>query len=255
MWIPILCFLLAAIIIIVDVVKKSATKNDSSTDDSISVSMVPVRKVYDEQQRLYRTEVISDTSNGRMIDGHPLRTREDWERWSKYDHQAMDCADVIRKCEKELKSSYCADPEKALQLVKANYSQFEHLCTQYGMWNYLINDHAHYIPTAEQRQRSKEFIDGIASLVPMAIEKRDLADKAAQIALSYLETLKGKVAYRTDVVRQLSSEMELTPSDAGKLLRILNNQNILRESKNEQGRIIVRKARKRKEENPVSTKK
>lgn len=255
MWIAIVCIGIALVILIFRAARKRETKPDESVSDGqFTVSMVRVRKVYDEQQRLYRTEVVSDTSNGRMIDGHPLRTREDWDRWSKYDHQAMDCANVIRKCEKELKSSYCADPEKALQLAKDNYAQFERLCTQYGMWNYLIDDHAHYIPTAEQKQKSKVFIEGIAALVPTAIEKRRIVDEAAQVALSFLDSIKGKTGYRSDLTRHLSSQMEITPSEAEKLLRVLCNQNILRKSKNEQDRIVVRKARKRKDDEnaPVS---
>ncbi len=212
---------------------------------TFSVSMTPVRTVYDEQQRVYRQEVISDTSNGRMIDGHPLRTREDWDRWSKYDHEARDCADIIRKCERELESKYCQDPEASLRRAKDAYARYERLCTTYGMWNNLIQDHAYYVPTAEQKQRSKQFLDRLTALVPAAIEQKQLVDKSREIALAYLESLPGKTAYRTDMTRQLSSEMEITPSEAGKLLRILYNLDVLREAKNDQGRIIVRKARKK----------
>lgn len=254
MWLAFMSFMIGISIIIVAIAKNNKTKNShSDANETIYVSMERVREVYDEQQHVYRTEVVTDTSNGRRIDGHPLRTREDWDRWSKYDHQAMDCADFIRKCEKELKSSYCADPERTLQLVKDNYSRYESLCTQYGMWNNLIHDHANYIPTADQRQRSAAFIEDIAALVPTAIEKRDKIDEAAAIAIRYLDTFKGKIAYRSDMTRYLSSELEITPSEAGKILRVLYNQNILRESKNEQGRIIVRKVRKKKETTPEMT--
>ncbi len=243
--IPIILLGICVLIIIGIIIKNRQSKSQNSSNASFSVSISPVRTVYDEQQRVYRQEVISDTSNGRLIDGHPLRTREDWDRWSKYDHEARDCADTFRKCERELESKYCQDPAATLQRAKSAYARYENLCTTYGMWNNLIQDHAHYIPTSEQKQRSKELIDRISALVPAAQAQKELIDKSKDVALSYLETLPEKTAYKTDMTRHLSSEMEITPSEAGKILRILYNLDILRESKNDQGRIIVRKARKR----------
>ena len=159
----------------------------------------------------------------------------------------MDCADIVRRCEKELQSRYCADPEGMLNRAKEAYSRYERLCTQYGMWNHLIDDHAHYIPTADQRRRSEELLGRIASLVPEAQERRKLVEAARDTAVAYLDTCPGKTAYKTDMTRELSDKLEVNPAEAGKLIRTLYNIDVLRESKNEAGRIIVRKARKRKQ--------
>ena len=58
---------------------------------------------------------------------------------------------------------------------------------------------------------------------------------------------KNKTVYRADAVRKISSDMEITPSEASKAIRLLCNRDVIRESKNDAGRIILRKARKRTE--------
>ncbi len=240
-WFIILLFAIAALLIIIGIVRAARRREQGN----ITVTIQPVRTVYDEQQRLYRQEVISDTSNGRLIDGHPLRTREDWERWSKYDHEARDCADTFQKCRKELESKYCADPQKTLQQAQDAYSRYESLCTTYGMWNYLIQDHAHYIPTPEQKQRSQSLLNEVVALLPQAEKQKAYVESGIDIAQRLLEAQPGKIAFKADLARHLSSEMEITPSEAGKLLRILYNLDVLRESKNENGRIVVRMAKRK----------
>ena len=210
-----------------------------------NISFQAVRTVYDEQQRLYRQEVITDRSNGRRIDGHPLRTREDWERWSVYDHQARDASEIVNKCIKELSSSFCSDPLETFRLAERNYRIYEDLCSRYGMWNGLIKDHAVYVPTYEQRQRSEQFINEIRSLIKDAEQRKAFSIEAEGIALQYIQSKPHKTAYRTDVTRKIGSAMEITPSEATKAIRVLCNRGVLRESKNEAGRLILRKARSR----------
>lgn len=67
--------------------------------------------------------MIDDTSNGRKIDGHPLRTQDDWARWSEYDHQALDCQKVIMDCQKALHLTYCKNPDAMLAKVKETYER------------------------------------------------------------------------------------------------------------------------------------
>lgn len=223
----------------------SSSKNVERKKDGVyfSVSVTPTRTVYDEQKRLYREEVISDTSNGRMIDGHPLRTQEDWSRWSVYEHKATAIYSSIRKYEKELAGPFCSNPEEIEKLVRVNYSDYERLCSNYGMWNNFIDDRAVYIPTNDQRIRSERFLESISALVPSAIKKRDQSLLAEKIVLDHLQTCYGKVDFRVDVVRLLSDKLDCNSSDAGKMLRLLYKRNVLRETKNKAGRIIVKKAR------------
>ena len=206
------------------------------------VSMKPMRTVYDEQQRTYRTEVISDTSNGRKIDGHSLRTREDWERWSIYDHKARDYANEFNQCQKELQSSYCNDPDEVMRKARIAYARFESLCTTYGIWNFLIHDHAIYIPTAEQKRKSQVLLQSVEDMVIPAKEQKAKVDQAKDIAFDFIDLYQEK-AYRTDLVRKISSEMEVIPADASKLIKTLCNIDMLREEKNDKGRIYVRRAK------------
>ena len=232
--------ILFIIFLILAIVIALAFLIEKSSHVKFSVTMNPIKTVYNEQMHRYEEKPF-DTSNGRVIDGHPLRTQEDWARWSVYEKKARDVSNRIMDCEKALRSPFCENPQEVADQAQSLYKEFESLCSTYGMWNWLINDYEVYIPTARQRCDSFDFLRSITSLVPDAIEKRDLSFRAEQVVNEYLQSCPRHTGYRADIVRLLSSEMDCTPSDSAKMLRVLYKRNLFIESKKQQGRIVVRK--------------
>ena len=245
MIIPLILFGLAALMIGISLYcSKHRSRKMQDPHISFTVSVGPVKTVYDDQTGQNKEIMIADTSNGRKIDGHPLRTPDDWARWSEYDDQARECQKVINNCQKALQSTYCKDPDAMLAKVKETYAEYERLCLTYGMWNLIIGDRETYIPTEDQRKKSQCFLENVENMVPPAKEQKTRVDQAKKIAYAFVDQYQEK-AYRTDLARKLSSEMEINSAEANKVIRILCNINALREEKNEKGRIYVRRARKK----------
>lgn len=199
-------------------------------------------------------------SDGRMIDGHFLRTEDDWKRWWVLYGYAGAIEQTMHEIERNFSNLDAKPIDELFEDWKRRYQEYRSICIRIGMWNREIEDREPFVPTQRQISAESALFRRMEAKKSKAQTIRDEAENqrrekenAANQILTYLSTCPDRCALRTEVIRLLAGNQKPTNVEQS-LYRELIKDKILTEKKNENGRYVVKKARKRtvkKEQLPV----
>lgn len=196
----------------------------------------------------------------RYINGKPLSTNEDLERWWVLKGFSDAIQAHLYQLEQELITGKFTDSKSHLTEWHEYYAKYRHLCIQHGIWNAMLEETERFIPTKIQLQKEealyqrieRDVITGETEIKRVEEDRRSYEDKCAEI-LDYIGSQYGHVAVRHQMITALSKGDASRKSELLKVCKRMVWENILTESTNSDGKYVVRKKRKSRQSVTVET--
>ena len=206
----------------------------------------------DEYGIFYQSGI--NNSDGRTLNGRPLQSKEDWDRWWILKGFSDGYLRRLSEIEQAFSDPLQPDPSALLSEWQRRYDAYKSLCKQHGMWNFLLDDHVPYIPTQAQLRLEEILYKKTEQLFREGLAERELYLQYQDQILSYLLTFPGHKAPRKKLFQHFQQEDAEANKQFRKIYKKLIANKVLLEKKNENAAYYVRKApaRKPKETQEIS---
>lgn len=195
----------------------------------------------------------SESSEGRCLDGRPLRTKDDWEQWWVWKGFADGLSAHLDELERKMLDDENTDSAATLEEWHRQYEKIRRIYIRHGMWNTHINSQAPFEPTAAQLRKEQALFAAMEKKQQAAVEKQQAAaemrtiyEKYSESFFAYINQQPNHVALRASMIRAIAEEYETDSKFVWKMYRKMRNDNRIKEEQNEAGRWEVRKTFVRK---------
>lgn len=183
---------------------------------------------------------------GRTLDGRALQTEDDWVQWYVWKGFTEGLSGYLYDLEAKMVAMENADSSDTLNEWHDCYSRIRRIYIRHSMWNYVLGDRSPFIPTSEQLSREKAYIHVIEKKQKEAMEAQRIYAKYSVAILDYIKTQPKHIALRSMLIRTVSEQFSETPEGIRKVYRRMCRIGIIKESQNDTGRWVVKKAAVRK---------
>ena len=190
----------------------------------------------------------------RFIDGHPIKTPEDWDKWCVVKNHSRDIEAHLVTLKHEMEKKHKANNIRSLYTEWLDYyEKYRSWCAQYLLWNCILEEKEPFVPTSLQVAKEKHMLDKMEKFCKKCEDDQldyhaDIAEKikhgehitAALLKFPYHR------GYRHIVINELSKGDKQLKEQYMKAYRYLRSQGIIIEKKDETGHFLFRKAPVRK---------
>ena len=177
----------------------------------------------------------------RYIDGHRVNCADDMARWyvKKGFGEGLERRIGEIECEPEKLNSDGGN--ELLTEWDERYATYRKLCMEIGMWNWVIGDHATFVPTAAQLEMEQKRREAVVDLYHKWQER--LTDN--RVVLDYLEKCPRKHCHKKVLIKELSENDPEREKHVQSIYRRLLKSEIIGEKKTDndeiETRIIIRR--------------
>lgn len=197
------------------------------------------------------TDSYADNTDGRKLFGRPLLTSDDWDQWWVLKGFSDAINYYLIELWKSIAAGTCDDMEATAKLWQEKYQHYRTLCMQHGMWNLQLGDQKPFIPTKEQQelerllyQRLQLCLTEGAELKIARENETALYNKRCAQILDYINLQPKKVAMRHQIITAIVGSDQDMRSIYAKVCRRMVKEGVLSESKDDSGKIILKKKRR-----------
>lgn len=190
---------------------------------------------------------IGYSGNVRYIDGVPIKTTADFDRWRVINGHAMSMCDHLRSLQYQFTSKTDTHSTEHYEEWKQYYQKYRELIVRHRLWNMCIGEHEPFIQSEAQLAEEKRFLSDLDKQYNEAlIDQESYIDELyhknllEQEIIKYLQSCPRKNANKTEMIKKLAGG----DSDKRKALQraytSLLRKNIIGEKKDDNGQIIAR---------------
>lgn len=224
------------------------SSTDSSGENYARNKVAEETRQENSREAFLTMRVITEDSadDGRRLNGRPLKTQDDWDRWWVQKGKGDGYLRRMSEIEAALANPGQLNASELQNEWRSRYDAYASLCKQCGMWNVKLEDRTPYIPTEAQLQREKQLFRRIDKLYHEGMLEREYYDKYQEEILTYLLTMPGHKVLRKELFRHFKQEDAEKNEQFKRVFNKLVENHVLSDRKNKDGNYYVRKAPKRK---------
>ena len=172
----------------------------------------------------------------RYINGHKVSTEDDMSRWSVMKGLGDGYRDRLSEIEYQLERCNTDDGDALLNEWNTRYQKYRQLCIDYGLWNWVIDDHTSFIPTATQIKRESDKKEQIIKLYE-DWKKRMTENR---VLFDYLNNCPRKHALKDVLIKDLSGNDTEKKKQIQAVYRRLKKAGTIADKENSEGKIESR---------------
>jgi hypothetical protein len=227
----------------------------------VGIIILSINGKRSDEDSIYKENTVHDgsitityTGGTRCVDGKPIKTGRDWNRWAIVKGTSTHMEFYIRNLEVKMNDPRVDNAQDVYKEWKARYKEYREYCMRHKLWNFLIDDRTSFIPTEKQLIAEKQYLHRIERQFSASHSKRESyqeeqnqLDAIKASILNYIKSQPGKRAVRHIMFKQLAENSDLSDSLIRRAYRALLKDGTIGEKKNENNRIITRIIHRRKE--------
>lgn len=188
--------------------------------------------------------------DGRRIDGHPVRTRQEWNRWWACKHNADHMYARLTVLEREMVGESIPEADAAFAEWQDLLPLYNQYCKRFGIWNSIVSDSVPYTVSAAQVSAVNAYMARVRRKYEEAAARRqvvkDFDDRVTPMIFDYLSSQPRHIAFRHEMIKAIrSADDTILREDLEKLIRRMVRDRVLLE-KPVDGHYQIRKAPVRK---------
>lgn len=217
----------------------------------VAICLFPImRKAIYNSNRSPSDASVRRPVDGRRINGHPLRTNEDWDRWWVKKGFSDGIFRHLAELERDIVSISSDHASASLTEWHHYYEKYRNVCLECGIWNLLIGDRQPFIASADQLSSEESIIHNLSLRYNAAEEAREaqrqeeLSEQVYRDAiLDFIKKQPGHIAKRYYLLQDVSFQNEIPIEQLRVIYKKMLKSGDLVEKK-EDRHYIVKKARK-----------
>lgn len=194
---------------------------------------------------------VDDPSRPHMIDGKKVKTDEDWQRWWIIRDFSVSIGVSLNEVEEQIKTAKCDNVEEAYSDWQELYTRLRNLCIKHSLWNVAIQDREPFIPTEWQIKKEETlklymqacYQEGLKRQRVNQEKEKKYVERQARV-LDYLAQNKGGDVVRHAMIDSLSQDDPTMKKEYLETCIRMVKEKVLSESRNDSGRITIKKRRK-----------
>ena len=191
----------------------------------------------------------------RYIDGVPIRTIADFDRWQVINGHALSIRNHLQQLENQFTDRKDLQAKQHYEEWKEYYQKYRQLIVRHKLYNTVIGQHKPFTESAYQLAAEKRFMDELERKYKTADEDREIyidelyqKNLIEQEIVQYLQGCSRKKCFKTDMIKALAKGNAERRKALQRAYTSLLRKQIIGEKKEDTGRLVTRFIIRRKKQ-------
>ena len=214
--------------------------------DYVDDDGTPMHRVYTDPDSTNRSG-IAYSGDLRYIDGVPLRSTADFDRWRVINGHALSIRNHIQDLERQFTDGKDLEAQKHFEEWKQYYQKYRQLIVRHRLYNTYIGQHEPFIETSLQLSQEKQYLADVERRYHAAdIEREIYIDELyqkniiEQEIIDFLQNCLYKKSQKSDMMKTLAKGDSEHRKALQRAYTSLLRREIIGEKKDDSGRLITR---------------
>jgi len=196
---------------------------------------------------------ISYSGDIRYLDGVPIKTIAQFDRWRVINNHALSIRDHLKELEYQFTDKKDLQAKQHYEEWKEYYQKYRQLIVRHRLYNMVIGQHEPFTETSYQLAAEKRFLEELEKKYKAADDEREIyidelyeKNQVEQEIIQYLQGCPRKKCLKTDMIKALAKNNSERRKALQRAYTSLLRREIIGEKKDENGRIVTRYIIRRK---------